>query len=55
MKYDHLTIENLPFRLLYSSPGCTPDSKYSDLIGTLSEFNCIYLGGDFLDRAEICR
>jgi len=57
MEYDHLTIENLLYRPLYSSYGCKrlePDSKYSDLIGAMW-FNCIYLGDYFSNQAKICR
>ena len=39
MEYDQLTIEKLLYRPLCSSPGCKriePDSKYSDLIWTVS-------------------
>jgi len=58
MKYDHLAIENLQNTNLYFSPGSKrlePDTKYSDLIGTMSVFNCLYLDHYFLDRAEICQ
>ena len=57
MKYDHLTIENLLYKSLYLSPGSKrlePASKYSDLIGTMSAFNCLYVGHYLSDRAEIC-
>ena len=38
IKYDHLTIANLPYRPLYYSPGSKhlePDLKCSDLIETM--------------------
>ena len=47
MKYDYLTMENLPDKPQYLSPGSKrlePVSKYYDLIGTMSAFNCLYLG-----------
>ena len=37
MKYDHLTVENLPHKLLDFSPAferLKSDSEYNDLIGT---------------------
>ena len=55
MTYDHLITENLPYKALYFCPGSKrlePDSKYSDLIGAMSAFNCLYLGHYFSDRAE---
>ena len=57
IKYDHLTIQNSTYKPLYFSPGSKrlePDSTHSDLIGTMSAFNCLYLGHYFSDRAEIC-
>ena len=57
MKYDHLTIENLLYKPIYFSPGSKrlePDSECSDLIRTMSAFNCPYIGHYFSDRAEIC-
>ena len=57
MKYGHLKIENMPHKPLYDSPGSKrlePASKYSDLIGTMSSFNCLYLGHYFSSLAEIC-
>ena len=56
MKYDHLTMENLPFKPLYFSPGSErlePALNDSDLIGTMSAFNCVCLGHYFSDRADI--
>ena len=58
MKYYHLKTENLPQKPLYFSPGSKrlePDSKYSDLIGIMSTFNCLYLGHYSSDRVEICQ
>ena len=54
--YDPLTMENLPCKPLYFSPGSKrlePAAKHSDLIGTMPAFNCLYLGHYFSDRAEI--
>ena len=58
LKYGQLKAEDLPYEPMYISPGSKhlePDSKYSDLIGTMSAFNCLYLGHYFSDRAEICQ
>ena len=58
LKYDHLKTENLPYKPLYFSPGSKhlePDSKYSDLIGAMSAFNCLYLDHHFSDQADICQ
>ena len=32
-----------------------PGSKYSDLIGPISAFNCLYLGRYFSELVEICQ
>ena len=56
LKYDHLKTENLLWKPMYFSPGSThlePDSKYSDLIGTMSAFNCLYLSHYVSHSAEI--
>ena len=56
LKCDHLKTENLPYNPLYLSSGSKrsePDSKYSDLIGNMPAFNCLYLFHYFLDRAEV--
>jgi len=45
-KYNHLKTENLPYKPLYLSAGSEhlePDTKYSDLIGAMSAFNCLNL------------
>ena len=58
LKYDHLKVQNLSYKPQYFSPGSKrlePDSKYNDLIGTMSAFNCLYLGHYMSDRAEICQ
>ena len=58
LKYNHLKTENLPYKPLYFSPGSKPlepASKYSDLIGTISAFNCLYHDHYLSDRAEICQ
>ena len=57
-KYNSLKTENLPYKPLYFSHGSKrfePDSKYSDLIRTISGFNCLYLGLHFSELAEICQ
>ena len=46
LNHDHLTIENLPYKSLWFSSGSKrlePDTKYSDLVRTMSAFNCLYL------------
>ena len=56
IKYDHLMIENLPYRPLYFSRGSKrleTASKHSDFIVTMFAFNCLYIGHFFPDRAEI--
>ena len=56
-KYGLLMIEDLPYKPLYVRPGSKrldPGSEYSDLIGTMSVFNCLYFGHYFLNRAETC-
>ena len=58
IKYDNLKTENVPNKPLYfssHSKRLEPDSKYCDLIGAISAFNCLYLGYYFPDRAEICQ
>ena len=58
LKYDHLEIENLPYKPLYFSLGSirlAPDSKYSDLIGTMPAFNYLHLDPYLSDQAEIVR
>ena len=60
LKYDHLETEDLPYKQLYYSPVSNhlePASKHSDLIGTMSAFNCLYLFNClyFSDQAEICQ
>ena len=57
MKYGLLMTEDLPYKPLYSRPGSKrldPGSKYSDLIGTMSVFNCLYFVHHFSNGAEIC-
>ena len=57
MKYGHLVTEDLPYKPLLFRPGSSlldPGSNYSDLIGTMTAFNCLYLCHYLLDRAEIC-
>ena len=61
LKYDHLKVKNLSYRRLYFSPAYKrlqdthkQDTEYSDLTGTVSSFNCLYLGHSFSDRAQIC-
>ena len=58
LKYDHLKTENLLYSPLYFSPGSErlePDTKYSDLIGTTSVFNYLYLNHYDSDRAKLCQ
>ena len=58
MTYGHLMTEDLPYKPLYFRPGSlrlAPGSKYSDLIGTMSVFNCLYFGHYFSNGAEICQ
>ena len=58
MQNDHVTTENMPYKPLYFSLGSKhlePASTYSDLIGTMSVFNCLYLLHYFSDRAESCQ
>ena len=58
MTYGHLMTEGLPYKLLYFRPGSlrlAPGSKYSNLIGTMSVFNCLYLGHYFSNGAEMCQ
>ena len=46
MTYGHLMTEDLPHKPLYFQPGylrLATGSKYSDLIGTMSVFNCLYI------------
>ena len=46
MNYDYLMVENLSYKPLYlslDSKRLEPASKYSDLIGTMSAVNCLYL------------
>ena len=38
----------------FDTHGLDPGSEYSDLIGTMSVFNCLYFGHYFLNRAETC-
>ena len=55
LKYDHLKAEIFPYKPLHFSPGSIrlePASKDSDLMGTISAFNCLHLGHYFSDRAE---
>ena len=50
MTFGHLMTEDLPYKPLYFQPGSlrlAPGSKYSDLIGTMSVFNCLYFGHYF--------
>ena len=57
MTYGHLMTEDLPYKPLYFRPGplhLAPGSKYSDLIGTMPVFNCLYFGHYFSNGAEIC-
>ena len=47
VKYDHLKISQLAMQTIVFSPGSkrlVPGSKYNDLIGAMSAFNCLYLG-----------
>ena len=56
LKYDHLKTENVPHNSLNFSPGTKclePGTKYSDLMRTMSAFNCLYFDHYFSDRAEI--
>ena len=56
-KHDNLKTKISLYKLQYFSPGSKrldPDTKYNDLIGTITAFNCLYLGHYFSDRAEIC-
>ena len=58
LNYEHLKAETLPYKPLYFSSGSKrlePDTKYSDLIGTISTFNCLYFGHYLPYRAEICQ
>ena len=46
LNYDHLKTKDLPQKPLYFSPiskRLELDTKHSDLIGTISVFNCLYL------------
>ena len=55
LKYNYLKTETLPYKPLYFSPGSIrlePDSKYSDLIGTISPFNCLYLDHYVSDKLK---
>ena len=52
LKYDHVETDNLPFKPLYFSLCSTliePGTKYSNLIGTMPAFNCLYLGHSVSD------
>ena len=58
MKYNHLTIEDFPYKkhwmfLLVIDVLNQPQN--SDLIGTMSAFNCPYLCPYFSEQAEICQ
>ena len=49
--------EDLAYKPLYFRPGSlrlAPGSKYSNFIGTMSVFNCLYFGHYFSNGAEIC-
>ena len=37
------------------NPPLAPGSKYSNLIGTMSVFNCLYFGHYLSNGAEICQ
>ena len=58
LKCDHLKTNGSPYKPLHFSP-CykllEPNSKFSDLIGTISAFNGLYLGHYFSNCAEICQ
>ena len=58
MTYGHLMTEDLPYKPLYLRPGSlrlAPGSKYSNLIGTMSVFNCLYFGHYYSNGAETCQ
>ena len=57
MTYGHLMTEDLPYKPLCFRPGSlrlAPGSNYSNLIGTMSVFNCLYFGHYFSNGAETC-
>ena len=56
MTYGQLMTEDLPYKPLYFRPGSlrlATGSKYSNLIGTMSVFNCLYFGHYFSNGTEI--
>ena len=58
MTYGHLMTEDLPYKPLYFRPGSLRlalGSKYSNMIGTVSVFNCLYFGHYFSNGVEICQ